>query len=71
MHLKQPFSADEMTESREHRSRLLPGGGITQAQTESLLDKETWLPVYSRLKEIARSTQLEMSFHSLGREVSK
>lgn len=71
MHLKWPFGADEMTESREHRSQLLPGGGITQAHPESLLDKEIWLPVYSRLKEIARSTQMEMSFHSLGREVSK
>lgn len=71
MHLEWPLGADEMTESGEHRFRLLPGVGVTQAHPESPVDKEAWLPVYSRLKEIAESTQLEMSFLCLGREVSK
>lgn len=40
MHLEWPLGADEMTESGEHRFRLLPGVGVTQAHPESPVDKE-------------------------------
>lgn len=71
MYLKWLVGADQVTERRAPVPAAAWHGGITQAHPESLLDQEAWLPVYRRLKEVARSTQLEISFLSLGREVSK